>query len=410
MRPQFHFTAPSGWINDPHGIAVRDGEYHSFYQYVPGSPAWSPACCWGHAKGPDLLSLTSMPIALEPGDGDDGIWTGALVQDETGDRIFYTSVTALEMNMARIRVATPADEDWVTWEKGPVVADPPEGLGVTDYRDPVVRRDADAWRMFVGASLHCETAVVLSYTSQDLDAWDYEGIVMQRSTTETEPIWTGAMWECPQVFTTGERAAMVTSVWERVVAHYAAYAVGTYEPGRFDAENWGRLAYGDSLYAPSLFVDADGEQCVIFWMRGIADPDAGWTGAHSIPYRVRVADDAVVAEPHPDVAAHRAEESDEGRIAGLAADIEWETDAGELTISSGGELVARVRREGQIVAVEVGADTTTLPVSGGTRIIVDGPVLELSSAAGLFGAAISPRGEDLEVTATAGSLRAFRLV
>ncbi|MFT2568526.1 hypothetical protein ACMWP8_29135, partial [Escherichia coli] len=36
MRPALHFTARSGWINDPHGITWRDGEYHAFFQYVPG--------------------------------------------------------------------------------------------------------------------------------------------------------------------------------------------------------------------------------------------------------------------------------------------------------------------------------------------------------------------------------------
>ena len=35
MRPEFHFTAERGWINDPHGITARDGEYHAFFQYVP---------------------------------------------------------------------------------------------------------------------------------------------------------------------------------------------------------------------------------------------------------------------------------------------------------------------------------------------------------------------------------------
>ena len=40
MRPRFHFTAERGWINDPHGITARDGEYHSFFQYVPDSTVW----------------------------------------------------------------------------------------------------------------------------------------------------------------------------------------------------------------------------------------------------------------------------------------------------------------------------------------------------------------------------------
>ena len=51
-----------------------------------------------------------------------------------------------------------------------------------------------------------------------------------------------------------------------------------------------------SFFAPSLFTDADGEPCVVFWMRGIADTDGAWTGAHSVPYRVRIAGDTVVAD------------------------------------------------------------------------------------------------------------------
>jgi beta-fructofuranosidase len=55
MRPQFHFTARTGWINDPHGVTARDGRYDVFYQYVPGQTEWGPNCHWGHARGDDLF-------------------------------------------------------------------------------------------------------------------------------------------------------------------------------------------------------------------------------------------------------------------------------------------------------------------------------------------------------------------
>ena len=44
VRPRLHFTAESGWINDPHGLTFHDGLYHLFHQYVPGSLVWAPNC------------------------------------------------------------------------------------------------------------------------------------------------------------------------------------------------------------------------------------------------------------------------------------------------------------------------------------------------------------------------------
>jgi hypothetical protein len=111
MRPDFHFTAATGWINDPHGITYRDGEYHSFFQYVPGRTDWAPHCHWGHARGTDLFSLTELPIA--PGEGDGGIWTGSLVTGDDGGTGSSTPPAELDLIAIAIRssaeLGVPAD-------------------------------------------------------------------------------------------------------------------------------------------------------------------------------------------------------------------------------------------------------------------------------------------------------------
>jgi beta-fructofuranosidase len=397
MRPEFHFTAASGWINDPHGITYRGGEYHAFFQYVPDRTDWAPNCHWGHARGADLLSLRELPVAIAPGDGDGGIWTGSLVTRDDGRAlIFYTSTSEPNVGIGRIRVATPDDDEWVSWTKGPFVIDAPTDLDLIAYRDPFLREDPDGWRMFVGAGDREGTAMALSYRSDDLGTWEYEGVALSRSTSETTDVWMGALWECPQIFDIDGRAVMVSSVWDDDVLHYAGYAVGSYSDGTFTATHWGRLTYGDSYYAPSLFRDAEGRACLSFWMRGIADESAGWASAHSVPYVLTIDGDTLVASPHPDLDKYRTG-TPTSHVAGLAAEITWTPDDAGMSIDSGGQRVVSLTRSSDELIVAVGAQAWTFPYSGDVRIILDGPVLEIASAVGLFAAPITPNGTTLTV-------------
>ncbi|MGR0319867.1 glycoside hydrolase family 32 protein [Agromyces sp. ZXT2-3] len=410
MRPALHFTARTGWINDPHGITFRDGRYHAFFQYVPDRTSWAPNCHWGHATGPDLLSLRETSVAIAPGDGDDGIWTGCLVVDDDETVVFYTATSVPDFGIGRIRAARPLDAEWREWRKGEVVVEAPDGLDLIAFRDPFVRREASGWRMFVGAAHRDGTAMALSWTSSDLRSWTYDGVAQSRSTAERDPVWMGALWECPQFVDIDGVDVMISSVWDADVLHYAGYATGAYRDGGFDAAGWGRLTYGDGYYAPSLFFDAEGRACLSFWIRGIADEAAGWAGAHSVPFVLSAADGALVATPHPDVAAHRGERAADGVVAGLAADIEWDATAGELTVASGGGRVLRVARTPDSAVITIGDDDWAVPASGSLRMIIDGPVFELASTAGLFSAALSPMGDDLHVRTSAGTLEVFPMM
>lgn len=410
-RPEFHFTVESGWINDPHGITYRDGEYHSFFQYVPDSMVWAPNCHWGHAKGRDLFSLKELPVAIAPGEGDDGIWTGALVTDDAdATRIFYTSTAQPDIGMGRVRIATPDDDEWISWSKGAFVADAPTELDIIAYRDPFIIREGDGWRMFLGAGLRDGTATALSYRSTDLESWTYEGIALQRSTNEREPVWMGALWECPQIIDVDGRAVMVSSVWEADILHYAGYALGRYADGRFNADAWGQLTYGPSYYAPSAFRDADGRWNLSFWMRGVRDDEAGWSSAHSVPHVLGLVGDHLAAAPHPDLEFYRREPVADGALPGLAGDALWSASAGNvLEITSADEMVLRIVADDGSVSIESPGERWEMPVHGDLRVILDARTVEISSPGGIFGLAVHPNGDRYTVNAVSGSATVWPL-
>lgn len=393
-RPTYHYSPPSGWVNDPLGLTWHDGVYHLFSQFVPGQTQWSPACRWSHVVGPDLLTWEQQPIALEPGDGDGGCWSGSIARSDTGTVLFYTRVDSDDFTVGSVRSAHPRNDTWTQWDKGEVVVRAPgKASQFTAFRDPCVVREGDRWRMVLGAGLTDGTAVAYSWVSDDLATWASDGELLRRHRDETAGVWTGAVWECPQLIEIDGAWVLLVAVWEPMVPHYTAYTVGQLVDGRFVPGEWRQLTFGPSYYAGSVFRDADGSPGMIYWLREIVDEDAGWAGAHSLPHLLRRVGTRLVADPPETLNDRRTPSRRLTSHLAVGAAFDVIATGGTVRLTEGAEVVFDVTFGLTDVTLTTSAGAWSMPHGDGVvRIVADGPVIELFGARGCLAAPISRRG------------------
>ena len=92
LRPQYHFSAPQGWLNDPNGMVYWKGAWHMYYQLSPFS-YHSREKYWGHAVSKDLTSWQHLPVGIsakyyESG-GNNAIWSGTAFADTKNKSGFF---------------------------------------------------------------------------------------------------------------------------------------------------------------------------------------------------------------------------------------------------------------------------------------------------------------------------------
>jgi beta-fructofuranosidase len=288
-RPHYHFLPPANWMNDPNGLIQWKGQYHLFYQYNPDGPVHE-RIHWGHAVSSDLVHWADQPIALAPTPGRadaDGCWSGCAVDNHGIPTLIYSGVHPQVVCLAT------GDADLLTWEYypgNPVIAGPPaELLAGTEghFRDPFVWKEGDYWYLLIGSMRKGVGGLILLYRSVDLTTWEYLHPLLVGDASQFEPVWTGVIWECPNLLTFGEQRVLLFSVGAQDELSYPLYVTGTLRDEHFSPQTQGVLVHGGYFYAPQVLRDDQGRYIMWGWLRegrkSSLSQEAGWAGVMSLP-------------------------------------------------------------------------------------------------------------------------------
>lgn len=301
-RPQFHFTPPAMWMNDPNGTIHYQGWYHLFYQLQPfhDHPPKDDDLFWGHARSQDLVHWEHLPIALVPDreHGEYGCWSGGATVDGEGNLVLiYTSVQGTDPDKR------PPFEQWgaVSRDGGREftrhAANPllclddrlhlPQGPRVlADWRDPFVFDCQDRKFMVVGNAGPEAGTPLFEAVTPDLGQWVYRGQLCDISA------------ECPNFFPLQDRFVYLLSPFGDV-----EYRIGTLDLAhyRFHIESEGIVeasgGYARGFYASNVLRAPDGRCILLGWLGGF-EPGHGWNGCLALPRVLSISADLELRQ-HP---------------------------------------------------------------------------------------------------------------
>jgi fructan beta-fructosidase len=277
-RPQFHFSARRGWINDPNGLVFHAGEYHLFYQHNPYGWNWGNMH-WGHAVSADLVHWKELPEALYP-DGHGVMFSGSAVVDERNTSGFQIGN---EKAMVAIFTAAPVGDQrklphfkgsctqglafsndrgrtWTKYSGNPVLPAINQGT-----RDPNVVwfEPQKKWVMALylekGGSSDFSDGGYALFHSKDLKKWDKLCDVTLRGDGE-----------CPNFFEIPVQGRAGETRWIFCGAR-GLYMIGAFDGNLFSPESESdphNLHQGNCFYSPQMFNHipaSDGRRILIPW-------------------------------------------------------------------------------------------------------------------------------------------------
>jgi len=176
-RPQFHFTTPQGWMNDPTGLLYYQGEYHLFYLWNPDLRGWGQH--WMHAVSKDLVHWRHLPIALYSDKKLGMCISGSAVVDgnntsgfQTGQELVFVAFPTQfdkEIQVVSLAYSNDRGRTWTKYDKNPIL-----NINTRHFRDAKVFWYAPAkkWIMALCRGYHPPGEM---YASINLKDWTFLG-------------------------------------------------------------------------------------------------------------------------------------------------------------------------------------------------------------------------------------------
>ena len=291
-RPQVHFSASRGWINDPIGLIFYNGEYHMYFQHNPYGWQWGNMH-WGHAVSKDLIHWKQLKDAIYPVIDDsatassDAAFSGSAVYDPQNTAGFRKNgidpLIVVYTSTGRGECLKMSYDNGITFEDfpgNPVI--------IHNGRDPKViwYEPGKHWVMVVWdsgvprkLSLNAQASVRQHsiYTSPDLKNWTYQSGV-------------SGFFECPELFEIPVEGVPGVSKWILYDAH-GRYVVGGFDGKKFSIEqHFTKYENGGGyFYASQVFNNTpDGRLIQVGWGRNITHPGMPFNQAELFPSELKL--------------------------------------------------------------------------------------------------------------------------
>ena len=320
-RPQYHFSPPAHWMNDPNGLVFYKDTYHLFYQYYPEDIKWGPMH-WGHATSKDLKSWKNEKVAIYP-DSLGYIFSGSAVVDLKNTSGFGSSDNppmvamftyhnaekekAGDTNYQTQGIAYSLDngESWTKYAGNPVVKNDKDQK---DFRDPKIfwHEESQKWILVLVAGDHAEI-----YNSTDLKSWQHLSDFGKNMGAH------GGVWECPDFFPL--KTPSGDTKWVLFISinpgapnggSGTQYFIGDFDGKSFKTdqkqEKW--LDYGRDNYAGITYNNLpEDERTFIGWMSNWfyaeQTPTTKWRSAMTLPRKLELYKDSTLYVSNYPVAA-----------------------------------------------------------------------------------------------------------